>query len=352
MTRTTLAASLAFSFALLTLAAQPAAAATEYILWNFKYANVGFPQGRLLIHGTSLYGTAAGDGTTGYGQVFKLHDSSGTWKITTAAQFDQTNGASPLAGLIADSSGAFYGTTSTGDVHGGGNVFKVWYSGGVWYLGTIWAFGASGDGSYPTSDLIWDSSGNLYGTTDVGGANNKGTVFKLSNSGGTWTESLLYSFAGSPDGAYPLAGLVMDKSGNLYGTTNEGGSFGCSKGCGTVFELTPSGGTWTEKVLYTFGNVVGDGSGPVGGLVRGAKGALYGTAPEGGAYGYGLVFELKQSGGTWKESTIYSFAGGSDGAAPYAGLRFNSSGALFGTTFEGGGSSNCSGGCGTVFSLS
>lgn len=350
MVRTSLATSLPFSFALLTFATLPAAAATEYVLWSFAYPYEGFPQGRLLIHGTSLYGTASGS-SYGNGQAFQLHDSGGTWKIKTTAAFAGTDGGNPLAGLIADSTGAYYGTTSTGDVNGGGNVFKVWYTGGKWYHGTVWAFGGSGDGSDPTSDLIQDSLGNLYGTTYSGAT--LGTVFELSNSGGTWTESVLYKFGQSIfDGTRPRAGLLMDKSGNLYGTTSEGGDPSCSSfGCGSVFELSQSGGVWTENQLYAFPAPGDNGAIPFGGLIKGTKGVLYGTASQGGASGCGVVFDLKQHSGVWTESTIYNFKGGTDGCGPVAALRFNSSGALFGTTESGGGGGCGGSGCGTVFEM-
>jgi uncharacterized repeat protein (TIGR03803 family) len=202
--------------------------------------------------------------------------------------------------------------------------------------------------------LITDSAGNLYGTTELGGAKNQGTVFELSpTSDGSWTESVLYSFTGGSDGAQPHAGLLFDSEGNLYGTTNFGGttSTTCSKGCGTVFKLTPGSGPgdWSESVLYPFKGG-SDGQQPYARLILDTEGNLYGTTLQGGhtstacAAGCGTVFELAASSGT--ETVLYAFQGGTDGASPYAGVTFDSTGNLYGTTYAGGAN-----GDGTVFKL-
>jgi uncharacterized repeat protein (TIGR03803 family) len=227
------------------------------------------------------------------------------------------------------------------------------------------------DGAGPVAGLIFDGTGNLYGTTsfggnlgDCGGAG-CGVVFKLTpNSDGSWTETVLYSFTGGKDGFTPRADLIFDGAGNLYGTTAYGGSFGgnCgSIGCGVVFKLTPnSDGTWTESVLCTFTGS-GDGVIPYGGLTFHAAGNLYGTTLEGGnlsdcgGYGCGVVFKLTpNSDGTWTEKVLYSFTGGKDGGNPQADLIFDAAGKnLYGTT-DGGGNPNCESkaGCGVVFELS
>jgi uncharacterized repeat protein (TIGR03803 family) len=230
--------------------------------------------------------------------------------------------------------------------------------------------------------LIMDGSGNLYGTTEAGGADNYGTVFKLTpGSGGSYTESVLYSFqGGTADGAYPQAGLIMDNSGNLYGTTEEGGTGSCSAngstiGCGTVFKLTPgSGGCYTESVLHNFQGGTSDGADPWAGLIMDSNGDLYGTTTLGGASGgpgscsgngsatgCGTVFKLTLgNGGSYTESVLHYFQGGtSDGANPYAGLIIDSNGNLYGTSSGGGNAAGttrsgtaCSGdSCGTVFRL-
>jgi uncharacterized repeat protein (TIGR03803 family) len=316
----------------LAAAALPAAAATFSLLYGFKDECCGDPHGRLLFRNGRLFGTGGADGRAGnYGQVFKLASSGGSWKETSPIIFDNTDGAMPWAGLISESGGLLFGTTSTGDANGSGNVFLLYKSGGSWTHRTLWTFpGRSGDGRNPFCDLIKDSSGNLYGTTVNGGNGGQGTVFELTQNLGIWTETVLYSFKGS-DGAYPIAGLFMDGSGTIYGTTQSGGAYGN----GTVFELTKSGGVWSETVLHSFGNGT-DGSGPGSALIGNPKSGLYGTTLNGGAYGVGTVFEVFKSGGVWKENILHAFTGGSDGAQPLAGLASSGTGVLYGTAVGGG----------------
>jgi uncharacterized repeat protein (TIGR03803 family) len=208
----------------------------------------------------------------------------------------------------------------------------------------LYSFGtARMDGAYPRAGLIFDNAGNLYGTTYSGGAHNAGTVFELMRkTGGRWTERILHNFKGGADGAYPLANLIFDASGNLYGTTYAGGS----NVEGTIFQLAlKAGGVWTEKVLHSFGNGK-DGEHPDAGLVFDATGNLYGTTYVGGANGFGTVFELTpKARGKWAEQVLHSFSG-KDGASPYASLIIDTAGNLYGTTSSGGAD-----GFGTVFEL-
>jgi hypothetical protein len=207
------------------------------------------------------------------------------------------------------------------------------------------------DGANPTTGLIFDDAGNLYGTTMLGGAFNAGTAFELMpGENGTWTYKLLHSFNGT-DGRAPNAGLVLDQAGNLYGTTTEAGSAGHE--WGNIFELTPgANGKWTEKVLYNFDKT--DGALPYGNLVFDASGNLYGTASAGCGHGLGCVFELSaNANGKWTQKILIEF-NGADGGSPVAGVIFDSAGNLYGTTFGGGAPYNgCGGthGCGTVFEL-
>src|SRR5258708_14234641 len=201
------------------------------------------------------------------------------------------------------------------------------------------------DGLAPRSVLIFDSAGNLYGTTGTGGSPSSfGAVFELMPTGGVLTEKILHVFAKN-DGHYPLAGLVSDSSGNLYGTTIEGGAYGFGnfKG-GTVFELHPTGGgRWTEKILHSFGSG-SDGYNPWDSLILDSAGNLYGTTAQGGdlncdaPFGCGTVFELTPStSGNWTEKILYNFIdNGSDGKVPYAGLIFDGIGNLYGMTAYGG----------------
>jgi uncharacterized repeat protein (TIGR03803 family) len=218
-----------------------------------------------------------------------------------------------------------------------------------------------GYGSYP-SQLVFDSAGNLYGETEYGGASVNGTVFELSPSGkGIWTEKDLYDFEGSTDGYSPQGGLVFDEAGNLYGTTKLGGSgTGCHRvGCGTVFKLSQSSGSWSKTILYNFQGGTTDGSDPVAGVILDGSGNLYGTTNTGGigsqynncGAGCGSMFELSPSGSAYKETFVHLFSESQgDGGLPEAGLTMYKSGNLFGTTSTGGShTQNCGLGCGTVF---
>jgi uncharacterized repeat protein (TIGR03803 family) len=205
------------------------------------------------------------------------------------------DGFNPDAGLIFDGSGNLYGTTFYGGPTGGGTVFELTpKAGGGWTEKILHSFGGKGDGSEPRAGLIFDGSGNLYGTTSSGGSDGYGAVFELTpKAGGGWTEKLLHSFIvnGKNDGNSPVSGLVLDSSGNLYGTTQYGGTYYV----GTVFELTPkAGGGWTEKIVHNFdSNNHKDGYSPVAGLIIDATGNLFGTTYSGGTYGYGTVFGIK-----------------------------------------------------------
>ncbi|QAU23710.1 hypothetical protein EO087_06700 [Dyella sp. M7H15-1] len=222
---------------------------------------------------------------------------------------------------------------------------------GTYTESVLHTFGTKGfnDGHFPVAGLLQDARGNLYGTTEHGGnVCNEGTVFKLTfnPSTGTYTESVLYEFGsnGVTDGARPTAGLIQDKSGNLYGTTTEGGN-----GVGTVFKLTLNAlGAYTESVLYRFGAI----GFPQAELLQDIQGNLYGTTEHGGQHNHGSVFKLtlNPSSGTYTESVLHAFAGERDGAAPLAGLILDASGHLYGTTYSGGG--NASGNAdGTVFEI-
>jgi uncharacterized repeat protein (TIGR03803 family) len=245
-----------------------------------------------------------------------------------------------------DKSGNLFGTTMLGGTNGKGTVFEVGRDGRET---VIHNFGTGSDGAYPSSGLIAAKGGKLVGTTQSGGTHNAGIVFSIAPNG---TETVLYNFGGYPiDGAEPVAGLIIDKAGNLYGTTAQGGSDpNCGTGCGTVFELTSAG---SESMLHSFSYGNGDGVGPAAGLLMDQAGNLYGTTAVGGSgnacvSGCGTVFEISSQG---TESILYYFRGGGDGQEPFAGLIEDHKGNLYGTTQNGGGTGCGGSGCGTVFRL-
>ncbi len=250
------------------------------------------------------------------------------------------DGASPQAGLIQDKAGNLFGTTAYGGVFNVGTVFKLDKSGNE---SVLYTFTGGADGAYPYGPLLQDATGNLYGTTLSGGdltcghSAGCGTVFKLDATG---KETVLHTFAGGTDGVDPYGNLFRDAGGNFYGITLIGGNHNCNTplGCGVVFKLDANG---KETVLHTFSGGA-DGAGPSSGVIRDAAGNLFGTTQSGGRSNSGTVFQVDRAG---KETVLYSFTGGKDGASPVAGLvPFGAD--LYGTTPGGGVSS-----AGTLFKL-
>jgi uncharacterized repeat protein (TIGR03803 family) len=241
--------------------------------------------------------------------------AKGTYKVLHRFENSGKNGYALAGGLIFDQSGDLYGTASSGGAYSHGAVFELTpRSNGGWAVKVLHSFTGGSDGGAPLDTLIFDHVGNLYGTAGLGGNDDAGVVFKLApNQDGSWTESVLYSFTGGADGAVPFAGLVFDQAGNLYGTTVEGGGSGCDDGCGTVFKLTAkSDGTWTESVLHSFCSLDGcrDGATPdLGSLIFDQAGNLYGTTEYGGNVRQsGVVFELMPNAdGSWKETVLHGF---------------------------------------------
>jgi uncharacterized repeat protein (TIGR03803 family) len=220
-----------------------------------------------------------------------------------------------------------YDTTAAGGT-GNGVVYEMTKSGSSWSEQPIYAFSGTPDGAAPYAGLISDSAGNLYGTTTAGGTFGQGAVFEVSpNGGGGWTEQVLYSFTGGSDGSFPTGGVIFDQSGNLYGSTNKGGS----GGGGTVFKLTPSGGSWSYGLVSSITGT--SGCGPFANLSFDGAGNLYGTTLCDGANNAGNVFKLTSS-GTY--SSLHDFTGGSDGGYPRSNVTFDTAGNLYGTASRGG----------------
>ena len=278
--------------------------------------------------------------------------TSATFPLTVTGEqvihnFSGNYDAYPYASLIKGSNGDLYGTTENGGANYKGTVFQLAQSGGSWTETVLYSFSSS-SGAFPQAPLILGSNGDLYGTTSGSGSgtNGNGTVFQLappSSPGGNWTETVLHSFGSGSDGFHPLASLIKGSNGDLYGTTAGGGA----NSYGTVFQISPSG---AETVIYSFNS--SSGAFPQAPLILGSNGDLYGTTfgtYNGGANNVGTVFQLappSSPGGTWTGTVLHSFQGGADGANPVAALIQGSNGDLYGTTEYGGAS-----GEGTVFKV-
>jgi uncharacterized repeat protein (TIGR03803 family) len=391
---------------LMPMAARPAAAQTETVLYAFTGGNDGGqPFARLASDGAgNFYGTTAVGGL-GYGTVFEVSpNGSGGWNETVLHSFTLgADGGYPLASpVIFDGQGNLYGTTSEGGANGFGVVFELSPAGKSWNETVLYSFASGAGGVYPFNGLIMDPTGNFYGTDNVyqsGHAITEG-VFELSKSGGSWTEKVIYdnevavaNFGGggltmdsagnifgvssggflpeivfelSPNGHggwnptmlhsfakryYAEGAPVLDKSGNVYGTTSSGGA---SKN-GMVYRLSPGkNGKWTEKVLYAFKGGAQDGSAPYAGIVFDAAGNIYGTTAGGGLFNDGTVFELVAPGKgshEYREKILWSF-NGTDGSQLFGSLILDSAGNLYGTAALGG-NSGCTNeqGCGVVFEV-
>jgi uncharacterized repeat protein (TIGR03803 family) len=282
--------------------------------------------------GGNLYGTTNGGGAFHRGTVFGFSKKSKTY---VAYSFSKPpDGGYPFGSLFQDELGSLYGVTPEGGIAGHGTVFRVDKGGKETILHK---FTGHPDGSNPYGSLI-EVSGVLFGTTFNGGATAHGTIFKLDKKG---AETILHNFISfvDGDGAYPYGGLTAGVDGTIYGTTVYGGIGGCFVGCGSVFKLDKKGDVTT---LYSFTGGE-DGIYPYAGVVPDASGNLYGTTSQGGTGGFGTVFKVDADG---VETVLYNFAGGTDGSYPYAGVILDSSGNIYGTTLYGGAS-----GYGTVFEL-
>lgn len=350
------------------LASVPAAwAGSGYkTLYKFPAHPYAPPTGGLIfdkagnIYGTTYLGGDADDGT-----VFKLMRRHGIWERTVLYSFCSlavcSDGADPIGGVILDSSGNLYGTTAGGGAYDMGTVFRLTpHHDGSWSESVLHSFEGGADGREPWAGLVFDQEGRLYGTTAAGGGSSAcyqnygcGVVFQLSpGKGEKWNEAVLYSFKGTDgDGSNPIAGLILDQEGNLYGTTQTGGRCRVdNQGCGIAFEVLPSGdGGWNEKILYSFGD---NGILPSAGLTLDAFGNLYGATVDSlTGCATGVVFELTpNANGTWTEAVLHEFCS-HDGEDPFAGVILDSAGNLYGTAAFGGDFRQCTYGCGVVFEL-
>jgi uncharacterized repeat protein (TIGR03803 family) len=372
-------------------AAQNGWAESFSLLYSFSGRSDGeYPFAGVTIgdHG-NLYGTTTtANGGNGSGVVYELEHRGSGWVLDVLLTFDSLGIGRPYAGVVFGPEGAIYGTTAgtayilrpiTARCHAvscpwradiirrignlgygsltldhAGNLYDTTISGGANRSGSVYELAGSGrnrtfttlysfgqglnDGEEVFGGVIFDAAGNLYGTTTGGGENRLGTVYELTPTADGWSESVLYSFNAGDSGAAPYSTLVVDSSGNLYGTT----VFGGAGGSGTVFELSPSGGSWIFSVLYSFANCT-----TYSGLSIDSAGNLYGVCPHGGANDAGMVYKLSNSGGSWALTDLYDFTGHQDGRGPAGVPALDGNGNLFGTA-EFGGSSDS----GTVWELS
>ena len=366
--------------------AGPAAAKGFQVIHNFTNGRDGGvpPYTLALDKKGHLVGTTNQGGADQAGIIFSMAQKGAGWSLKPLYNFSGDDGQ-PGWG-VALNKGSMYTIASYAEVMGGpcGSALQINQSPNHWQSILMHTFIEKDEGC-PTGDMVLDKAGNAYGVTQ-GGANGWGSLYELSPSNGSWTETILYAFQGGSDGGSPYSGMIFDKAGNLYGTATSGGEAGCAQGCGTVYELSPSQSGWTYKVIYTFtgGN---DGGQPTAGLVFDKSGNLYGAAESFGANGggtifeltpsqsgwtfnllaspagkggpvvaltsaspnmiygtnlfdgadsFGSVFRLTQSGGKWTYKDFHDFTGGSDGGYPGGGVTLDAMGNLYGTAVLGG----------------
>lgn len=331
---------------------------TESILYSFQGGSDGYAPsvGGLIIdsHG-ALYGTTLGGNyncvSSSCGTVYKLTPTKSGWVHEVLYLFNGgSDGYQPDGGVVADSSGALYGTTYAGGTYGGGTAYKLTPAKSGYKKSTLFSFSTSGDAK-PTATLLLGKRGALYGTALFG------SVFELMPARPGYAMRTLHAFRGSPDGSLPYAPVIAGPGGALYGTTDEGGATSRCKshfGCGTVYKLSPAKHGYSETV---FSFQKRDGAHLGSAVLLGKDGALYGTTGGGGLetcpaapYGCGLVFKLEAAGAGFSETVLHKFLGGRDGWGPSSPLVADTSGALFGTTGDGGGK-GCQFGCGVVFRI-
>jgi uncharacterized repeat protein (TIGR03803 family) len=319
----------------------PAQAQTFTLVHNFTGSDGSSPTaGVTMDQGRNLYGTASLGGHTvgncfnGCGTVYKLTHKNSSWTFTPLYLFNDSDGSEPLGRVTFGPDGRLYGTTSFGGAFNNGVVFSLQPPATIckatfcsWRETVLYSFTGGADGLNPGyGDLAFDRAGNIYGTTMYGGINGEGTVYKLSSSHGVWSKTVLHSFgATAVDGQYPYAGVVLDGSGNLYGTTFLGGQ----DGVGAVYELQADG--WSEITLHSFDELE-DGYELAGGLIFDSHGNLYGVSSVGGPNGGGAVYELNPSNGSWNFSVLYGLTAYEGSQASVA---MDTAGNVYGTMIQG-----------------
>lgn len=303
----------------------------------------GAPFGGVIVDGNgNIFGTTFVGGTTGAGAVYELSQSGSTYAETVVHSFTNTDGSNPEASPWEDANGNLYVTALGGGQYGGGTAIGLSPGQGGYSESGVYSFGNTGDGSVPEGTILGQGA-TLYTTTASGGKYGGGTIVELTPP--SMSEKDVYDFGNGSDGAHPLAGLVADASGALYGTTVAGGS----AKQGTVFKFVPSGNGGTETVLWSFQSASkSDGASPNSGVALDAAGNIYGTTTSGGATSDGTVFKLTKAHGNYTESILHAFEGAADGADPIGSVTLKGK-LLYGTTSAGSGSTCFS--CGTLFRI-
>ena len=263
----------------------------------------------------------------------------------------------PSTGLVMDASGNLYGSSGLGGAHSEGSIYKLTPSGTGWTETNLFDFAGGSAPGQPSGPIIFDAAGNIYGVSQSGGVKNNGTVYELSPTSSGYVLTNQYNFLGGSDGNWPTGSLAFDANGNIYGTTFQGGGGtgqSCFGGCGVVFQITPSSSGWTEKVIYAFTGGA-DGAAPGGNLLIDKLGSVYGSAANGGSTacgssGCGTVFRLIPNAGSWHFAVIHSFQGKVGGAVPVS-LAFDSATNIIGAAQNGGSICTTGAGCGVIFKL-
>ena len=332
---------LAMFCALTMIAMQSAQAQTFQVLHSFTDGLDGAEPwaGVTVDQQGNVYGTTVYGGTSNRGTVFKLAHQGSGWIFSPLYSFSANDGQFTKAPLTIGPDGTLFGATYNGGAAGLGTVYNVRPPAtpcrGVicfWTEAVLYSFTGAPDGAGPGyGALVFDQAGNLYGTTTYGGTNNGGVVYTLTRSQQSWAESVIYALSDLHTGTNPYSGVIFDNAGDLYGTTSTAGG----SGDGAVYELTPFGSGWTGQFVYAFPvRDPGAGSTPYGGGIFDAAGNLYGDTVNGGANGVGTIYQLMPNGGSWTETVLYSFTGNYEG--PQYGLAIDAAGNLYGTTFQGG----------------
>ncbi len=314
--------------------APPAQAQALHVLHTFSYVDGDDPStGVTMDAAGNFYGVTAYGGANHLGVAFKMSRHGSSWIFTLLYSFMPADGQFPFANLTIGPNGSLFGTMNVGGDGYDGTIYNLKPQQHpcrsvlcLWSGTDIHHFSGNDGGNLNGGPVVFDSAGNLYGVATYGGLNNLGVVYQLTRSGGSWTQQVIYDFSLTSTGEYPPGGVTFDSAGNLYTTSSEGGG-----GAGTVFQLTRTQSGWVPNVLHVFPlRSGGDGQVPAGGVVSNAQGNLYGVTSQGGT-GLGTIYEISPSGSGWTEQVIYNFVGC---YSPRGGISIDAAGNLYGVATD------------------